>query len=200
MKIRCGFVSNSSSSSYLISVPNTVSNYDEYFIKLFGRCFDNLAHNTTYEASVVSYDDLVEQIKMKIDDNEQEYIRIKKIYNRISEFMANKSKQSAVDQFIKIVKYDVALGRDENCKLRWLDHIDTMRPLNVIQHDYDERMKSVMSDIKKLQEELKNIEMYKDSKYLCKFNLDHHGMCSEEKVIKDLIERGIVNKISMEST
>lgn len=194
MKTRNGFVSNSSTSSFLIAVPRDVPEYYVEYLKLFEKIFSEFKEDKYRECCIVDYDTYISNINSDIKELEEEYESYIKTYNRVAEFMGNRTKQAAVDQFIKIGIADKHM-KESKYGLKYCGFIEKVRPMNEIQADLQNKMKKLKSEIDEYKSEIDIITPYKDAKYICKFNVDANGGSCDSNVMERIIDSGIVKLI-----
>lgn len=188
MKVREGFVSNSSSTSFVVAIPAHVSKEEEPLIAIFEKIVDKLKkEDSDFGYGFVLVDDMVKEYDEKINDCISERTQYEYFYNQISEFMRNKASQAAVQLYLDIV-----------AKSKSFDHLKYHTPkkhMSELQSDTQYSIKELNDKIKRLGEEKQQvIERGKDAKYIMSFTLDHWASDIEE-VLKIMIEKDIVKLV-----
>ena len=194
MKVREGFVSNSSSTSFVVAIPLNVSKEEQPLIDIFEKIVDKLkAENSHFGGGFVLVEDMLKDYDERINDLVTEREHYQYFYNQVSEFMRNKASQAAVQLFLDIVRKSEAFA--------YLKYGSTpTKQMSELQHDTQEQIKKINEDIEKLKKERQQvIDNGMDSKYIMSFKLDH--WCSDvEKVLEIMIEKGIVRLVRKVST
>lgn len=197
MKVREGFVSNSSSTSFMIAVPKTVNKNDEPYLKLFEQIVEKLQTEDKqkyFNGKFINISEFKKSIKESINDQQNEILALEHYYNQIASFMADKNKMNAVNLFFTIVQG----GRQEGFhEVLWRVKYPTKKdkPLSELQSDIQEAIKERQKKIADLTVELDSVEKYGDSKYMMTFNLEHHFKTNVEEALENLIDAGIVKLV-----
>lgn len=194
MKTRTGFISNSSSTSFVVAIPAHVSKEEEPLIEIFEKIVDKLkAQDSDFGYGFVLVNDMIKEYDDKISELVGEREHYQNFYNQVSEFMRNKASQAAVQLFLDIVEKSKAFN--------YLKHGATPKKhLSELQSDTQKMIQDINEKIKGLSEEKQQvIERGRDAKYIMSFTLDHWAS-DIEQVLEIMIEKDIVKLVKKEST
>ena len=204
MKIRTGFVSNSSSTSFVIAVCIPASERDELFLEMFEKSFpgfDDATQNTkTMKAEIKEY---ILQLENQIEELKKDLAFARKEWKNIEEMLKDEKLLKALAAYDEAKnKYHLTLRRMRSERFGCSDS-----PKNIFDQEtrmYANAMETRVEKIAELEKELdliKKIGQRKDIKYLIKFDVDH-GFSRDrfERQIEIMEESGIIEIIKKETT
>jgi hypothetical protein len=193
MKFREGFVSNSSTTSFMVAIPESVSKSDEPYIALFEKIVEKLkVEDSDFGYGFVIPKDLIKDYDEKIKNCGDEIKLYEHFYNQVAEFMGNKTHQSAVQLFLDIV--------EKSKGLEYLRHFTPKKQLSELQSDTQDYIKDLnkkIIDLEKKREQV--IISSKDAKYIMTFKMDH-WRSDLDGVLVSLIDAGLVKLVRREDT
>jgi hypothetical protein len=193
MKIRFGFVSNSSSTSFVVAIPEYVSKDDEPYIKLFEKIVDKLkAEDSDFGYGFVLPKDLIDDYDQKISDIKKELGQYEHFYNQIATYMADKKAQSAVQLYLDIV--------EKSRGIDYLKHHVPKKHLSELQNDTQKFIKDLNEELSIFEKEREQVILNsKDAKYIMTFKVDNWKSDIETALVT-MIDHGIVKLVRREDS
>jgi DNA repair exonuclease SbcCD ATPase subunit len=200
MKIRNGFVSNSSSSSFIVAVPDNLSEYENNYLELFRHIFNTLKDNEHYDMRILEYKYVVEDIEDEIKNLEEQIQIYTKAYNQFTNFIANKKNEVIIEEFLKVLNNFKEASNSEKIKFHYyFDSCDKMKKshlsacLNAIQEQINDRREKIEA----LKVKLATVKEHaKDCKSIATFTLSCNGETQLGRALEYLIEHKILKVIS----
>ena len=167
MKVRNGFVSNSSSSSFIVAVPDNLSEYENNYLELFRHIFNTLKDDKYHDMNIVGYDFIVEGIEDDIKNLEEQIKttrkKLKKALNELDDAGKKKDTLDRIkDQIDKLAgEVEAQLERIDDLK----DQLeDAKRDLSAAQTANDLATKSQVGYEAFKDREAKLVELEKQRK------------------------------------
>jgi hypothetical protein len=189
MKMRMGFVSNSSSTSFVVAIPEHVSKDDEPYIQLFEKIVSQLkAKDDEFGYGFMKLQDLIENYDDSISKCKLELKEYERFYNQVAEFMHNKSHQAAVQLFLDIVEKERGI--------EYLKHYVPKKQLSEIQSDIQKYIIDTTKKLNALETEKEQVVLNSEgAKYILSFTLDQNWTSHIEDALKTLIEHGVAKLV-----
>jgi hypothetical protein len=187
MKIRSGFISNSSSTSYLIAVPAEASEEDTLFIDLFKEIMDKWSEDTQEMTSKrLSPREYIESLNNRVKELQKDKDFLQKEAAELTALSNKEEARKAVSTYIDIVtkreltttrnrRSDIYIGLDDSLKT------DIERVTQEIE--------TVNRRIEAAQEELSIIKENATAKEIIGFEIDNWFSDAEKRMII-IIEKG----------
>ena len=200
MKARNSFVSNSSTTSFLLAICKKIDPKEEVFLNIFEQLISNWDENTGEPTTMhLEPSEYVAKLKEKISEFEKDIAFGKKKLDKVAKILGNNEVLLALDEY-QLIKYDISLSHR-----RGMEEARKKKPKEIFEdatYSYRTEISSLERKMKEAVDELNligDISKRNDIKYLCKLKIDNGFNSKIEMQIKTLIDNGVVEVIRKET-
>lgn len=200
MKIRNGFVSNSSSSSFIVAIPDDVKTEDKALLDLFTSVLDETGLFNHPDTFLELPEDIINKTKKTIDEVEKDIYFLEDYIDELNDFL-NEENSAIIDKYFEILSdqgmttdtWQLRSARDrKNNNQKWR----SFKGQGV--EPYQRRLTDYKKKLEDMKKELELYEQVEDGyDYIAKFKIDNWASTMEKR-LQALIDYGVVKLLSKE--
>jgi predicted RNase H-like nuclease (RuvC/YqgF family) len=205
MKIRNGFVSNSSTSSFLLAIPNDMDECDHcgFGTKMFFSVLIdtlNAYRSKTKYSLQSSYEDYLNKIQTDLKEIREDIKESERQYQKMKSMIDTGEIKTSL---IKVSKFYDTIRILQNSDLRSLKQMmECVRTINIKDElkSFKNKIDNLKHSKKELEENLSMVKSLKNIKEIIEINMDCSWRSDVENRIALLAEKGIVKVLKEDMT